>query len=378
MGEEKIRTKVQVIWALCLAVSLVIISAIVVLFYLVHTSYIPNPNQLTSKVELDQYFDQFSASEQQITEAFKIPTGIFLQSFYFQDANTVHISGYVWQKYTKGKHDRLERGFILPESIDSKITEVYRHQTNDHELVGWYFESKILENFDYSKYPLDNKTIWLRLWHKERTKNIILVPDFESFVSTKREDKFGIDNDIVLSGFGIHETFFSYSRHPYDSNFGKKITEKRDGNPELYFNVSLKRNFTSAFFMHLFPIMLVALVTFALCLNMHNGAGEKNNAQFTLSGMISGCTGLIFITVLIHMNLRSSTITGDFVFIESLYLLIICFLTFLVYNAVAVAHPESRMARLLGVNYRNNLVIRVLYWPTLLTISLVFSILWLV
>ena len=110
-----------------------------------------------------------------------IPTGIYLQSAFLEDATSVGISGYIWQRYTKGVHDSIQRGFIMPDAKTSMITKAYTIEDGDTELVRWNIIATLHQNFAYSRYPFDSERVVVDLWHKEFTNNVILVPDLASY-----------------------------------------------------------------------------------------------------------------------------------------------------------------------------------------------------
>ena len=125
-----------------------------------------------------------------------VKTGVYLQSVEFEQANNIKVSGYVWQRYEKGKHKGLSRSFVLPEAETPHIEEVFRdlvdpydpdcHAENEtardcEEVIGWYVFSDLRQAFDYSLYPLDSQNVWLRLWHGDFRENVILTPDLDAY-----------------------------------------------------------------------------------------------------------------------------------------------------------------------------------------------------
>ncbi len=363
----------RTVWTISSLISLILLSCIAYVFYFVDTRYEPNQEQLSHQEKVTEYLTGV-LGEDGLNQYAQIPTGVFLQSMHFKSANQVHVSGYLWQTYTKGEHDGITRGFTLPESVDSSIEQVFTRDVDGKEIVGWYFESLILERFDYSDYPLDNKTFWLRLWHKDIDKKVLLVPDLTSYASTELADQFGIDSQIVLPGFKISESFFSFRNNPYDATLGLSTQIFNEGKPELYFNIAMKRHFLAAFLTHMLPIILVTLIAFALCLNMNTCSTRRAANQSSATGMISSCAGLIFVIVLLHMSLRRTTIDGEIAFLETLYLLVISTVTFLAYIAVGVGNPEGWVAKTLKVGYHNNIIAKACFWPVFLLMVLLLSI----
>ena len=170
-------------------------------------SYKPNQSQLFDDAAAQRFLQTHANDE--VEPPLYIPTGIFLQSFQFVNATEVNITGYIWQRYTKGIHDDLSRGFVLPEAVNSgdniKAKQAYKRISGKTEVIGWYFESTLRQSFDYSKYPLDHKTLKIRLWHKDFNRNVILVPDCGAYVSTGPKDAFGFDERIELGGWFIDD-----------------------------------------------------------------------------------------------------------------------------------------------------------------------------
>ena len=80
----------------------------------------------------------------------------------------------------------------------------------NYPLIGWYFEANLRQPFSYKDYPIDHKTVWVKLLPKDFYSNVTLVPSFNSYDSTSLYSIFGISKDIVLTGWEINETFFDY------------------------------------------------------------------------------------------------------------------------------------------------------------------------
>jgi hypothetical protein len=174
---------------------------------------------LLKKAGLNKFL-QSRKSENPKDSPLYIPTGVFVQSLEFEDANDVFITGYIWQKYDKNIPQNVSRGFILPEAVDPNVTEIHRHQDQNFEVIVWYFEAKLRENFDYSKYPFDVKDVWIRLWPKDFYKNIILTPDFDAYDLMVPTSLPGLAEDFVLPGWDIKSSFFQYKLNNYNTNFG--------------------------------------------------------------------------------------------------------------------------------------------------------------
>ncbi|MDJ0846436.1 cache domain-containing protein [Crocosphaera sp.] len=292
-----------------------------------------------------------------------IPTGIFIQSLEFKDANDVFVTGYIWQKYENESHKSLSHGFILPEAIDPKITEYYRYQQDNQEVIGWYFEANLRQKFDYSKYPFDSKQVWLRLWHEDFYKNIILIPDFESYELINPVYKPGLEEDFVLPGWKIQGSFFEYHLNDYNTNFGINNYVGQKNYPELYFTVTLQRDFINIFINNLMVPFVVALLLFLVHLLILKDSD-------TLA-IVSACSAFLFIVILDQINLRSEILAGGILYLEYFY-----FILYLLIIAVAInSILFSKKTNLRWIQYQESLIPKLLYWPGILTLLLVFTLL---
>ena len=247
-------------WWLSALVSAVLL-LLLVLMWVEMNRYDIETTQLVNERAVDEYLaekwekrPENAASQRGPT--IKIKTGIFIQSLKFFNSTEVNLSGYIWQHYRRGVHDKYkpgpgEVGFVLPEQVNSgsdiEPRQVYRKRFGNEEVIGWYFEATLRQPFDYYQYPFDHKTVWVRMWPRQFSEDIVLVPDFSAYEATGEADVFGIDEDIVLGTWKRKNTFFDYKLSSYDTNFGIADYIGRQGFPELYYNFVIKRKFENAF-----------------------------------------------------------------------------------------------------------------------------------
>lgn len=252
-----------------------------------------------------------------------IPTGIFIESFKFINSNTVGLSGYVWQKYKNSLLKAINPGVVFPEATKVKSHETYRIQEKDGStIVGWYFEANFTENFDYKKYPLDQKIIALRIWPSDFKKDIILTPDFDAYVSTSPKSKFGIDPEIVSQGYSLLETFFNYKVTTYDTNFGiSNYAAGQENYLEFYYNLAIKRNVFNTMVTYLLPLFVVIIFSFILLVNV---------SDETERGILTCCATFLFVILLLHIRLRENLSEGSIVYIEYIYFILYFALIYIV------------------------------------------------
>ncbi len=231
---------------------------------------------------------------------------------------------------------------------------MYEKNYETHGVIGWYFDSTIRERFDYSKYPLDKETLWIRIWHRDFHKNVILVPDLRSYHLINPKSLPGIEKEIVMHAKQIDASFFSYKENFYNTDFGLKCYEGKTGFPELYYNISISRKILDAFIAHLIPlIVVISLLYFILLMNIL----EKDHAL----NVLAACSGLFFVAIFDHIGVRNSLSASGIIYLEYFY-----FITYFSILAVSVNsylyafHKDLKM-----ISFRENIYPRLYFWPVI-------------
>ncbi len=297
-------------------------------------------------------------------EPLYVPTGIFIQSIKFNGANDVFVDGYIWQKYYDGIPDGLSPDFILPEGYEVKIEKAYRSKKDNTELIGWYFETKLRQNFDFSKYPFDANDVWIRLWpkdfhHNGLNRDVILVPDLTSYTLIDPPNKPGLENDFVLAGWNIESSFFEYKFNEYNTNFGFGNALTKNNYPELYFTVILKRAFIGIFIARVVPQLVVAILLFCM-MPLSRDHGME---------IVAACAGLIFIVILDQISVRGQIATQGIIYFEYFYFAMYFLILLVAANAILLKLNKNIPLIL----YKNNRIPKLFYWPTLLGILLIIT-----
>ncbi|MFN8662516.1 MAG: hypothetical protein U0075_11535 [Thermomicrobiales bacterium] len=305
-----------------------------------------------------------SSSVPDDTNLIVIPTGIFLQSLEFLTGDNIQISGFYWQRFGPDVPDDFVRGLVFPEAIRDayKQTEAYRYTEGDVETIGWYFETTIREPFDYTYFPFDRQDAWLRLWSRDFTHDVSLVPDFASYNTMDPRMLPGLERDFVYSGWNPRFSGFSMAIQEYTTSFGIGSGEDVNLLPELYFNLILDRKFVGAFFEHFIFALAVAIVLYGLLVLTTDDENLKTRFQLTTAGVLAACSGLIFAVILKHNQLRSLLGTRGVSYIEIIPILLYLAIAAVIINAIVLASP----LKLRLIHHRNNLWPVLLYWPVLL------------
>lgn len=361
-------------WCLSATISAIMIVALINL-WIEMNQYDIESTQLINEQITNDYLEanwetRLNASVSQVEPTIKIKTGIYIQSLQFFNSTEVNLTGYLWQRYNDVEHAAIkpsssEVGFIFPDQVNSgsNITpeEIYRIRNDDEEIIGWYFEATLRQTFNYSYYPFDHKTVWIRMWAKDFSKNIVLVPDFEAYQSTGTSDIFGIEEKIVLGTWKRQNTYFDYKLSNYDMNFGIPGYIGQEGFPELHYNFVVERKFENAFIVYLLPLFLVAALLFAALLTVSGKDELSNRLGFNTSGFIGASSALFFVVMLAHIQLREQFSGASIVYLEYFYILMYALLVLATANTYLFSIRPKRWGKF--ILYRDNIIPKIAYWP---------------
>ncbi|MFY2823336.1 MULTISPECIES: hypothetical protein [Ruegeria] len=326
-----------------------------------------DPTQLPDQASVDEYLQKLGNAPE-----YRVKTGIFIKSFSFIGASDVHVSGYIWQHYEDGIHDAIkpaegEVGFILPEATDAAnglIEEVYRMDQDGSELIGWYFEQTLRQSFDYTSYPFDHKTVWVRFWPGEFDVNVALIPDFSAYPATGPEDIFGIDPSIVMGTWERENTYFDYRLSDLDTTLGIGENEFQTNQPELHYNFVIKRNFGNAFIVHMIPLIVVTMLLFGAVMTVTRLPNLVERHDFSTSSVIGTCSVLFFVILLAHVQLREGFAGSPVIYMESFFFLMYFLLLAVSINTYLFASEAVPSLRF--IHYKDNLYPKAAFWPFVL------------
>lgn len=299
-----------------------------------------------------------------------IPTGLFIQSMEFENSNNVTLTGFLWQKYTSEQLESCEPGFIFPEAISFNCELAYERKGDRYTTIGWYFETTLRQTFNYSRYPFDSKNVWIRIWHKEFDKNIILKPSIEDYSLYQEEALPGIENEIVLSGWNIDKTFFSYTNNSYNTNFGINSYVGTSDFPEVYYTIMISREFLNPLISDFLPIIVILGLLFSIFAITSQDEKVSNKFSISLSGTLGTSSALFFAVVLSHASLRERIPSENILYMEYLYIVAYIGIVFMVIDAFAVYHKKQWKF----ITYKDNLLPKLIYWPAILFIMLLCTI----
>ena len=358
------------LWALTLVVCTILAVIIASIWINETDEYNSSPDQITTQAQVDEYIKQSKIQgNNEAGDDYIVPVGFFIQSVKFLNSSDVSLSGYVWHKYPKDFPENLQQGFIFPEGVESNnatVQEAYSEQKDDYLLKGWYFEVTVRQTFDYRKFPLDKKTVWLRLWPKDWSEGVTFVPDLASYESVAPGVVFGMDQNTVMGQWKIFETFFDHKSIKYDTNFGYTYKPGKP-NAELYYNIIVGRKFVNSFVIYLVPLFIILSMLFSILIMITKDDKRKGVFGSSTSGAIGSTVALFFVVTLAHASIRGQFAGAGLVYMESFYFIAYIMILLVSLNTYHFTSTDKDY-RL----YRNdNLIPELLYWPVILILVLV-------
>jgi hypothetical protein len=295
-----------------------------------------------------------------------IPTGTYIENLEFVDANTIRLSGFVWQKLDSGLRTKFSEGIFFPEtSPDAEaldIKEMYRVEENGALKIGWYFRVAIRQELDFKPYPFDRQIINLRLWQKDGiAESAFLVPDLDAYTFTNPSMAPGIVSGIPLRGWKLKGSYFDFEKTNYSTTFGVINNFTNKSRYELNFNIVTERKFLGPFITNIIPLIVISLLLFTIV--MSSSRKERDiTFGFTGFGVLEVCAAFFFVVILAHIDLRNLLGVQEIIYLDYFYFLI--YIKILIYAVNSILFAKYENIKI--VQMRDNLIPRMLYWPVYL------------
>jgi hypothetical protein len=332
-------------------------------------------NSIGTPIGSPQALEAFQAAYPASFEGYDyfVPTGVLLQSFEFLNANNVEMSGFVWQEYGPEIPDHVLRGVVFPEALDEayEAREAWRVERDGTEEIGWYFSGRFRQNFDYHLYPFDRQDIWLRIWSPEAVEGVLPVPDFEAYRDLTPESLPGVETQFVYGGWDPLRSGFTLDLIEYNVDYGLGYGFSRTPGPDLYFNLSVERDFLGPMLEHLVLEAAIAILLFFLLVLMAHDTDLQDRIGLTIFDLIVAAGGLLFAVILDHNAIRNVVASQDLTYLEWFPLTLDVFIVLVVLTAVL----RVKRWRIPVIGYSGDLMPVIAYWPGLIGSLLVVTLL---
>lgn len=289
-----------------------------------------------------------------------IPTGVFIKSVHIKSADTVDITGYIWQKFLKSAQEKIpeaEREIQFSNQLDIEWESTTVQDFGSYELRGKRFKSTIQQEFTYTHYPLNLEEITLRLVMPNLSKNVVLIPELDAYSPNYA---MGIEPQLKIEGWEWEQTYFTYNFYKSPTNFGMGTLSVFPEIPELNFNILVRRNIGGAFSLNIVIILLVLILLFGIFVK----TTPDHAGLYKPLDIYGPCSLLLFNLLVAHSRLRQDvTLAIDkAVYIDQLYFVAYTAITLVVFHFLFFSEKPHLIMR-----YQNSVVPKSLYWPVLMT-----------
>jgi len=363
------------LWRMVVLSSLVICGNIVLIWYLNVTTdfsrFDGDVERIVNESILNKYTDQYDDELHKLVNAryHKVPTGVFIESYELSSFEASLI-GKLWMKYPKDLYETAPPAFYFPDVsaretrglVSDKLSEV---EYEDYVLVTWRFRVTAEQDFSYRQFPFEQNDIRLDVLYPDFSKNILLVPDLDSYAILNPSVKPGMNPNITVPSSETIASFFALRTMEFKSTFGGDRLVKT--HPMLSFNMVVKRIYLNPFIANMIPILIVALIMFVVLYVSSNQ--EDGRSGLTTMNVIQSSAGFLFILLLAHVNERNRIETPEIAYIELFYFSMYLYITL---QTLALATMFRGVDWKL-FRYEDNLILKLAFWPTLLTIWYVFT-----
>ncbi|MDR2009734.1 MAG: cache domain-containing protein [Bacteroidales bacterium] len=287
------------------------------------------PQRIVDPKSLDNFLERYKQESKKLyDEPVKIiPTGLYIHSVQFANSYEVRVSGTIWQKFLMSGNDIPEniallyhtdeytkKGILFP---GAQVNEYVQTDSipiliNNCKAVlyRWNFDINIPQQLSYSLFPFGKNEIIFPLWSTDLDDNTVLIPDLSAYKQIYPDICPGLGNHFEINGWDILNTYYSYSMESYLCNFGNTDIYGINRFPELLYNISVSRKFIDSLVCKIIPIAVVLVLLFTI-LFVRNDADGFNN--------IIGCSGLFFVLVFDHINLRETVLSEGIMYLEYCY-----------------------------------------------------------
>lgn len=355
-------------WYIVLLISCAMIAQLVCLWYLRKAIGFQEEFKeipMLNRIQESSFIKKIESNTQ--VKYLTIPTGVLIECAQFARKEGevypgVFLKGYVWQRYNTKEHVNLERGFTISNANNNTVQELYHHVHKDEEIICWGFSCLLFQLYDPSLYPFDHRHITLSLLHKNFEKNVALVPDLSAYDFINPLELPGIVLQTVsLPYWNITKSFFYCGCYDVRTSLGSPEFAHACA-PYLQFLITAERNVGGDCITYFVLLCMIFIIVFILLLAFLKQDTLKAPVGFSTLGVLGVCSGLLFVLITSEIDLRQTLVSEGIVYLEYLYL--ICYVAILgvIINGILFAIKED----LAFINYENNLICKLLYWPLVL------------
>jgi hypothetical protein len=354
----------QVLWGSAIALSVILLTAIGATWGL--TMRYPDRNGETSVHILDEaamYKFITAHLEKDMHEApLQIPVGVLVRTVRFVDASDLVVSGTIWQRIPVARRGEAQPGIEMPDAEVFDLKDPVTTQQGDTDVTSWTFRATLREPSVWSqKYPFDRALVRFRILPRPSAVRVILVPALSSYELLMPSALPGIDKSIVLPGWDMDHSYFSYVAQNTQTSAAAPVSLSGLLPYDLSFNLVTQRQFLDPFVSSILPIIVIACLLFGLLI-----VGSKNNQKVSATGfratdVLRASVSLLFPALVAQVNLRSKIGGNEIIYIEYFYFILYVAILGVSANALTFTLGARGVSQV-----RDNLIPKLLFWPAIL------------
>lgn len=298
---------------------------LLVIFIIITNSYsvkkeIEKYTPITSELEIEKYL-----KNNKIFKDFKIKLDV--DSIEFLGSNNVKMTGTIEYK------NHFQNNFFFPDAIEYNDKIILSNKN----ITIKQFSIILRESFEYNKYPLDSNIIWLRIRNSSFDNKKIIIPDFNKYDNlTFISSNSGINKDIVLNGWDIKGTFFSFNKYSPESH-------------EILYNICLKRKMLNPFISAILPISIILFIIFGILILL-----EKDKSESRIEFILGSVSGLFFTIIISQNNLREQIDTNELLYLDYYFFLIYIILAMIIFLSFAYKYKK--------ISYDKIYIFKKIFW----------------
>jgi hypothetical protein len=348
--------------------NLIMIATLLTLWFTInHTEHFDDRSQIliTDESVVSKFIDWQTeeASRKKEPIPITIPCGIEIYSLEQTNPTRVSFSGHIWHKYHRVLHKDVIRTIRIPQAISYTILNQITTTEGDWDIVGLNVTATLYHEHDYTKYPFDQHNIIIPLEHAEISKNIMLIPDLEAYKTLEPAKLPGLDTSLSITSFHALDSFFNFTPHNPNTDFGIRQLMELSDQYRLAFNVRTQSDLLVPFIFFFLPLLVILISIFAVLM-----LEQRETSPYT---MIGPFTGLFFALVLLHRSLHEKAPADHTLYIEYAFFYSYIVIILLVIHTILVQLLSKEVA------YQNLMIpiYKMAFWPIQLTAWIITTVL---
>ncbi|MFN2138499.1 MAG: hypothetical protein ACK2UK_21260, partial [Candidatus Promineifilaceae bacterium] len=174
----------------------------------------------------------------------------------------------------------------------------------------------------------------------------------------------GLDDTVRINNWQLKASAFSLDFRNYGTDLGI-VQRPTVAVPELSFNIRVERRFLGPFIAFFLPALVATFMIFGFLLN-----GQKPDEPEEIVTALTYTAALFFVVAVLHSALRDNAAAIGLTYLEYFYLLLYVLTLLVAVNSfLVVRYPYLPFVRM-----GDNLISKLLFWPTVVGFMLIVTV----